>query len=385
MPSPPANQPIVAEAVAKPRPIATNSSPIASPPIAFTATLTPVAPQEVAVSQPLEVVYTARPLPAQAPEIKVNSPPQHGHPEAIGPSAPKQIMAVPVEHEEARPDPKASDPAARVSSAPVVHDETPDPQAGSRAPKPQPATDRQWEPVPPRRDHGGQRLEPRPQGREDTGPRPKDEMRTSGTRTEESRKKPELPQTGKAFSEPGAPETGPASRPTPVFSATSERGNTPAAAKVNQDPAPVKVEPKSEMNPHLPPPTREISLRVADADSAKVDVRLMERAGKVHVAVRTDDRELAKSLQSDLGELVVRLERKGYNAETWTPGERSNSSSARDMAGSRGDGSGSGWAQQQPEGQGRGDSHRRARVQWETEMGQRFEEGQGETNDDQSN
>ena len=37
------------------------------------------------------------------------------------------------------------------------------------------------------------------------------------------------------------------------------------------------------------------------------------------VAVRTADHELAQSLRTDLGDLVGRLEGKGFKTETWTP------------------------------------------------------------------
>ena len=190
-----------------------------------------------------------------------------------------------------------------------------------------------------------------------------------------------------ATPESAAPDARGGSTPALAFSGVTTKENDAPAALENRAPSPVRVEPKPEISSRLQAsPTREISLRLADADAAKVDVRLTERAGKVHVAVRTDDRELSRSLQSDLGELVGRLERKGYNTETLTPVERPGSSSARETAGSRDGGSSPGWTQQQQQ-QGQGDPHRRQRMQWETEMGQNFQlsEGQSETNDDQSN
>ncbi len=76
-----------------------------------------------------------------------------------------------------------------------------------------------------------------------------------------------------------------------------------------------------ETNPSVrPQPIREISLRLADRASNPVDIQMVERAGHVQVAVRTPDQELAKSLQTNLGELVGRLEQKGYKTETWVPG-----------------------------------------------------------------
>jgi len=66
-------------------------------------------------------------------------------------------------------------------------------------------------------------------------------------------------------------------------------------------------------------PIHEISLRLAGTASSHVDVQVAERSGKVQVAVRTADQDLAKSLQGNLGELTARLEEKGFRTEAWTP------------------------------------------------------------------
>ena len=65
-------------------------------------------------------------------------------------------------------------------------------------------------------------------------------------------------------------------------------------------------------------PIREISFRLAAA-STNVDIQVAQRAGKVQVAVRTSDQELSESLQANLGDLVGRLQDKGFRTETWTP------------------------------------------------------------------
>lgn len=80
------------------------------------------------------------------------------------------------------------------------------------------------------------------------------------------------------------------------------------------------VVPATESNPvSRPQPMREINLRLEGDDATKVDVRLIERAGKVQIQVRTPDQELTKSLQGGLGDLVGRLENKGYKTEAWIP------------------------------------------------------------------
>lgn len=50
-----------------------------------------------------------------------------------------------------------------------------------------------------------------------------------------------------------------------------------------------------------------------------VEVRVLERAGQVHVAVRSSDPQLNRSLGEGLGELVTKLENRGYATETWRP------------------------------------------------------------------
>jgi hypothetical protein len=64
---------------------------------------------------------------------------------------------------------------------------------------------------------------------------------------------------------------------------------------------------------------REVSIRLGVATSSPVDVQVAAKAGKVQVAVRTPDLDLAQSLQTNLGELVGRLEQKGFKTEAWTP------------------------------------------------------------------
>ena len=63
-------------------------------------------------------------------------------------------------------------------------------------------------------------------------------------------------------------------------------------------------------------PAREIQLELRDAD-ARVNVRLIERAGSIQVDVRTPDSHLAASLRDDLPALTARLEQTGLRAETW--------------------------------------------------------------------
>jgi len=64
---------------------------------------------------------------------------------------------------------------------------------------------------------------------------------------------------------------------------------------------------------------QEISIRITPPDSPAVDLRVVERAGQVHVDVRTSDPAMQTSLRQDLGTLTNSLQRAGYHAETFTP------------------------------------------------------------------
>lgn len=119
-------------------------------------------------------------------------------------------------------------------------------------------------------------------------------------------------------------------------------------------------------------PIREISLRLA-GDSANVEVQVAQRAGKVQVAVRTTDQDLAKSLQTNLGELVGRLEDKGFRTEAWTPVAAQHetaavreSSTSADSHGQPND-SGS-WGGQQDRRQGQQESNQRQQGRWQTQL-----------------
>jgi hypothetical protein len=119
-----------------------------------------------------------------------------------------------------------------------------------------------------------------------------------------------------------------------------------------------------------PQPLREISLRLTDKASSPVDIQMAQRAGHVEVAVRTPDQELSNSLQNHLGDLVGRLEAKGYKTESWVPAatvhpaspateSAQNSNHGHDQPGNSGS-----WASEQQQGQDPSDSGHRQHARW---------------------
>ena len=73
-------------------------------------------------------------------------------------------------------------------------------------------------------------------------------------------------------------------------------------------------------------PVQEISMRIAGPAMPSVDLRVTERAGEIHVDVRTPDADLETALRGDLGTLTNALDRAGYRTETFVPHESASTS-----------------------------------------------------------
>ena len=108
---------------------------------------------------------------------------------------------------------------------------------------------------------------------------------------------PELPRTSGAIDRPASP-----------------------AAEVRDIRLPVENDVR-QMAHNAARPVTEIELQVRGVNGEPVNVRLQEQRGDVVVDVRTPDSDLAASLRKDLGTLTSALERSGYDAEAWTPGD----------------------------------------------------------------
>lgn len=98
----------------------------------------------------------------------------------------------------------------------------------------------------------------------------------------------------------------------PVAPASSQTVTQPGTAS-----AAAALDPEDQ--PSAGRPMRELSLQISSAGDQKVDVRLVERAGEVHVSVRTPDAELAHEMRQELGSLTGKLAQSGFGAEQFTP------------------------------------------------------------------
>jgi hypothetical protein len=128
-------------------------------------------------------------------------------------------------------------------------------------------------------------------------------------------------------------------------------------------------------------------LKLTGDDSSKVTVDLSERAGKVQVSVRTADPELAKSLRGDLGDLVGRLEGKGFKTEAWVPtasrhtpaATPEQSGSSNSQGGERHTGSGT---DQRQGRQGQNGSNQRQQARWMAQLDETLSTEETRTNNE---
>jgi hypothetical protein len=74
---------------------------------------------------------------------------------------------------------------------------------------------------------------------------------------------------------------------------------------------------------------KDISIQVGSPAGDKVQVRLVQETGELHIAVRTGDAEMAHGLQQGLPELVNKLQESGYRTETWRPADAASPAAAR--------------------------------------------------------
>jgi hypothetical protein len=159
-----------------------------------------------------------------------------------------------------------------------------------------------------------------------------------------------------------------AARPPDSAGAPDARDSRP----LNGETHAIKIPSELEIKAAFAPPARQISLKLSADDATRVNVDLTAKGGKIQVAVRTPDQELAKSLQSDLGDLVGRLESKGLKTETWMPASPHPMSAASQPSSSnpgfgppQQSGSGHGGGQQR---QQQNSSNQRQQARWTAQM-----------------
>jgi len=155
---------------------------------------------------------------------------------------------------------------------------------------------------------------------------PQSEPSPAQSRNKPDKKQPALEEPAKTEApRTAAGEAGPVNRPsTHVVNAVEPQAERPSGGQAATPPdgpsrpkESVEASASAEPGP-APGAARDIRLEVGGGDS-RVEVRLMERDGEVHVAVRTPDEHLAGALREDLPALSSRLTESGFRTETWHP------------------------------------------------------------------
>jgi hypothetical protein len=107
------------------------------------------------------------------------------------------------------------------------------------------------------------------------------------------------------------------SAPSNGTTANTQPGTLPASARLAES---------IELRAAPPGSPNDITVRIPDSERG-TDVRFVERAGEVHVSVRTTDAGMAQTLRSGLNDFAVRLEQGGVKAEMWRPSSDNGSGS----------------------------------------------------------
>ena len=95
----------------------------------------------------------------------------------------------------------------------------------------------------------------------------------------------------------------------------------PAAETASRQPERPEATPlrAEEGTPKTLAPLKDLSVQVRQSNQESVELRVVERDGELHVAVRTGDADLAHGLRQGLPELVDRLDQGGFRTEAWRP------------------------------------------------------------------
>ncbi len=115
--------------------------------------------------------------------------------------------------------------------------------------------------------------------------------------------------------------------PNPAEQFNAVRGpvaaNNPSPARTESPVAETPVAHVVEVPPIVPRPSQpvhDVTLSLT-SDNQRVDVKLIDRAGELHVAVQSADPVLNSDLRASVHDLIGGLEKSGFHTETWQPGD----------------------------------------------------------------
>jgi hypothetical protein len=124
-------------------------------------------------------------------------------------------------------------------------------------------------------------------------------------------------------------------KPEPLVPQMHVPASDQSAIPTNNHASTSPLSPAAQMDRVIDPPAaapktnNDITVRIPDSTGQDTAVRFVERAGEIHVSVRTSDVEMAQSLRGGLSDLVNHLENGGIRTEVWQPGSASNASTSQ--------------------------------------------------------
>jgi|GEM_PF-2443768 len=248
-----------------------------------------------------------------------------GAPPSQKPAAASSPAGVPASHQPAArsfpaepcpPAPAAAEPRpAPPSRAPAGPETAAPPGQAPPAPPDRPAGLSQDPPVSPASERRSAAVSaPEPQSASNDARRAAPAPAPAAEPATPERPQPEAAEKSAVAQQPGPPQAPPGPRARQAGDPGPLRSEQPAEAAAGN----------LERRPAAPPP-REISLRLSsrprpEVSAETVALRVVERAGRIHVSVRSADPALADSLRSELPALVKGLERGGFRSEIVEPG-----------------------------------------------------------------
>jgi hypothetical protein len=192
---------------------------------------------------------------------------------------------------------------------------------------------------------------------------------------------PQAPEPTTNKAEQPLPQAAAPALPTVALPTVTEPNTSPVPAKAA--PAPETTAQPTDSRPAaaaLPEthstaksePVRDLSIRIGDSPGTQVDVKIRERAGEIHVAVLSSSPSLTTNLREQVGDLVGKLDRAGYHAETFkSPSTTASQQSSNQSDSGQQDSSGGNRQQQQQEDarqQFLGRQKRSNQTQWVQQM-----------------
>lgn len=111
------------------------------------------------------------------------------------------------------------------------------------------------------------------------------------------------------------------------------RTASPQPQTVPETPATAATEPPQMTSAAPTPGPAGINIALNE-NGQRVELRVMERAGDIHVAVRTPDSQLATAMREQLPSLSSKLDQAGFHAEMWRPGASTAEHKIADSTGS---------------------------------------------------